>query len=259
MLSSKNPQSAQKFVSGLELASPEGLKLPRLAVRPVPLAEVDPNKPSANVVASSTVSFVAGVSKQHREDVLNSTLLADLAASKKFNREDDIENWYQFYGTVLENVGWVVSDFNFDRFQASGSTFTVDKVVLDLIQSIATEDEISVITSTINALKALDDGDGRLVLYETQTHSDNKGNFRANAVSESDSDHIAVMKIGAYHFSCQDRVTRILWFSFPNSRTEFYQGAQTVNLDDGVYAQVRQAIKAKLGNNAVDFVKDLDI
>src|SRR5947209_20542739 len=114
MQSGKNPQSAQNFVSELELTSPEEVRLPSLAVRPTPLAEVDPNKPSAHVVASSTASFVAGVSKQHREDVLNSTLLADLAASKKYDRENDTENWYQFYRTVLENVGWVIVEFSFD-------------------------------------------------------------------------------------------------------------------------------------------------
>jgi hypothetical protein len=200
---------------------------------------------------------VAGVSKQHREDVENSALLAQLAANKQYNREKDTENWYTFYRTVLENVGWVVPDFSFDQFQAAGDTFTVDKVIVDLLQSIATGDEVAVVESTLNAMKSLDQGDGRLVLYETQTHSDHQGNFQAHSVSESGGS--VVMRIGTFYFGTEDTVTRILWFNFPSSRTSFYEGAQTMELDEDVYSQVRQTIKAKLGANAKDFVKDLEI
>lgn len=42
---------------------------------------------------------------------MNSTLLAQLAANKKFDRETDTANWYSEYANVLETVGWVVTSF----------------------------------------------------------------------------------------------------------------------------------------------------
>jgi hypothetical protein len=59
------------------------------------------------VDAASLVTFIDGVSGQQNEDVLNSTLLAQLAANRKHHRERDTPGWYDFYCTVLEQVGWV--------------------------------------------------------------------------------------------------------------------------------------------------------
>jgi len=62
---------------------------------------------SANVDAASVVTFVDGLSQQQKEDVLNSTLLAQLATNKQHNRERDMVGWYGTYRSVLEQVGWV--------------------------------------------------------------------------------------------------------------------------------------------------------
>ena len=52
------------------------------------------------------VSFADGVTGQQKEDLLNSTLLAQLAANGRFDREKDTLNWYETYRTVLRGVGW---------------------------------------------------------------------------------------------------------------------------------------------------------
>jgi hypothetical protein len=45
---------------------------------------------TANVDQGSLLSFVAGVTKQRREDVLDSTLLAQLAASAAFEIQEKL-------------------------------------------------------------------------------------------------------------------------------------------------------------------------
>src|ERR1043166_957342 len=66
-----------------------------------------PQAASANVDAASLVTFTDGVSGQQKEDVLNSTLLAQLAANRKHDRERDTVGWYGLYRTVLEQGGWI--------------------------------------------------------------------------------------------------------------------------------------------------------
>jgi hypothetical protein len=70
------------------------------------LADPGPQPHSAYVAAASVVSFVDGVTGQQKEDLLNSTLLAQLAANHRFDREKDTLNWYGAYRTVLWGVGW---------------------------------------------------------------------------------------------------------------------------------------------------------
>lgn len=241
------------FIKNLELAEP---KKELKSLTKLKLTVTD-NDEAAYVDAGSLVSFVAGVSQQHKSDGLNSTLLAQLAANKKFDREQNPVEWYKFYVNVLENIGWVIQQWDFTRFKASGSTFTVESVIADVLAAIATGDDKKIVEETINAVKALDKGDGRLVIWDQNSTSLNKGNFQISACSESDG--VLVMKLGAFHFNTSETVTGVLWFQFSTSNTEFFKGGQTVNLNEEVYAQVREAVLTKLGKNAQDFVGNLDI
>lgn len=251
-MSDINIEESHAFIQSLELPEPQTYKN-----MPVELRLSEEDEEAGYVDAGSLVSFVAGVSPQSQSDALNSTLLAQLAANKKFDRETQTEDWYKFYHTVLENVGWVVQAFDFTKFNASGSTFTVNAVIADVLEAIATKDDKAVIDSTIKAVKALDDGDGRLVLWDDNSTKLDKGNFQISSCNESDG--VLVMKIGAFHFKTDKRVTGVLWFTFSSSSTSMYKGGQVMTLDLDVYSKVRETIIEKLGSRAQDFVGNLDI
>lgn len=236
------------FIESLELpAFPRGIRKEGLSE----------GKPSAFVVDGSLMSFVANISPQHQQDVLNSTLLAQLAANQKFNRETQTMEWYDFYHTVLENVGWVLQGFDFDKFNASGSTFSVDKVVLDIIAAIATGDEVAILDTTIKAMKSLSNDDNKIVLFETSSHSLTQGNFQLGIAT--DIGGVVALHLGAFHFHTTQNVTRVLFFGFSSSDTEFNKSVQTISLDQQIYNQVRAAIVQKLGDKAKRFVQQLDI
>jgi hypothetical protein len=236
----------RQFIADLTLAEP-----------PQALTKALTGRPSAFIVDGSLVSFVANISDQHKHDVLNATLLAQLAANKKFDRENQTVEWYSFYKTVLENVGWVVQEFEFDKLDTAGSRFTVDKVVLEILAAIASGDEMAIAKKTIDALKALDDGDGRLVLFETSSHSLQQGNFQI--LLAVDDGGVVALKMGCFHFSSSDQCTRVLWFSFSSASASFYKGAQAISLNEDVYSRVRDDIIVKLGDRAVRFVKEVEI
>ena len=54
------------------------------------------DSPAAKVVAGSLASFTSELSGQQMRDVQNSTLLAQLAATKKFPDKRDVGYWYNF-------------------------------------------------------------------------------------------------------------------------------------------------------------------
>ena len=93
----------KSFVAALEL--PE-LGESVLAIQTT-LGELPKKKEQGFVDCGSLVSFTENLSEQNKEDVLNSTLLAQLAANKKYDRKTQHDEWYTFYMKVLENVGWV--------------------------------------------------------------------------------------------------------------------------------------------------------
>jgi len=62
------------------------------------------NPRTAFIDGGSAVSFVAGVTSLSQRDALNSCLLAQLAANKQYNRENDTVNWYNFYKTSWKTL-----------------------------------------------------------------------------------------------------------------------------------------------------------
>jgi hypothetical protein len=99
-------------------------------------------------------------------------LLAQLAANKKYDREKETENWYKFYRSVLENVGWVVGSFEFQKSKVSGASASIDKVVLELLATIAIGNDIAILTKTLNAAKELaNKNDSRIALFDSSSQS----------------------------------------------------------------------------------------
>ena len=95
--------AALSFVKQLELA-PMAEDQVQLALRAKSSA-VKEQKEQGFVDAGSLVSFTKKLSRVHKSDVLNSTLLAQLTADKKYNRNKDTDKWNEIYINVGE--GWL--------------------------------------------------------------------------------------------------------------------------------------------------------
>ena len=215
------------------------------------------NEPSAAVNGGVLTSFVAGLSAEDQSDVLNSCLLAQLAASKKFNKENQAVEWYAFYASVLYQVGWTVQDYAFEKYNASGDTFTVDKAVIKLLESIAEGGEVAIAQASLDALKSLSEGDRPLQIWNSSTHSANAGNFQIAPCAKSG--NVVVMKNSSFYFKTSESTHGFLWFTYSSSSMELYQAKQTMSLNIDVYKQVRQQVIDKLGNRAKEFIADLEI
>lgn len=212
---------------------------------------------SAAVDGGSLTSFAADLDTQGQEDVLNSTLLAQLAANKKFDREKQTKEWYDFYKTVLEKVGWVVESFEFTKYNSSSASFETSKVVLDILASICSGQEMLVVASAVKALNDLSNDDKRVKIFESQSHSLEQGNFQVSHCVQSND--LISMKLGTFYFTTTEKVVRVLWHKFESAGCQFYRGAQKITLSDKIYSKVREDVITKLGDNAKKFIADLEI
>lgn len=261
--STQNQQEISDFINSLELP-PVHPVIARLA-NTAKLAAADPpptDKPSANIDAGSLVSFTANVSDQHRSDALNSTLLAQLNSDKLFNRFDPAQviPWYQNYTTVLSKIGWDMQEFDFVNYQASGSTFSIDQSIIQILASFLTAPELAVEQAALTALENLKTDDPWYTVWDQQSHSANGGNFQlASCTDNNGAENTLVIKMSAYSFSTTETTTRFLWTNYSSSDTQLHYANETATLDEDVYTQVRQQIIDKLGDKAKTFVGSLDI
>ncbi|RPD54392.1 hypothetical protein L226DRAFT_541164 [Lentinus tigrinus ALCF2SS1-7] len=247
-----NPSIADriKIIKDIELAQPQ---TQAGAARGVVYAD---GEDSAAVNAGASVSFVGNITGQMKFDVLNSTLFAQLAANKQYNRQDETTQWYDYYKYVLETVGWNVQNFDF-AYQSDANTYlTVDKLLLKLAASYLSGGELALFTAMVDALKDAKN-ESAVTLFDNSSKAFKKANFQVGVASNAQGN--AMFKIGVYYYGAEQNINRVLFFTFGNQKVEFYAGNQTMLLNEDVYSQVRQSVLDKLGDNAKDLVDNIEL
>lgn len=241
---SKPPQNTPKrqaFIKSLEIEDP---------APPV-------GKDNCYVCEGSLVSFVANLKDQQKKDVLNSSLLAQLAANKKFDREKDTVNWYRFYTEVMENVGWVIQGFQFTNYQSSQASFSLSQVTLQILSGIIgpKKEIMNVVKATLDGLAKSTDG---ARLFDSKSASGNHGNFQIIPCQTDDSGQVTMVLMGFY-FEADRQVKNFFFFEWNKQDMNLYSGTQHCTLNEEIYATVRDAVVKKLGKKANTEIKNLDV
>jgi hypothetical protein len=201
------------------------------------------NPASGAVVAGSIVAFTPEVSGQHRRDVLESLLLAQLAANAKAERHKDPVAWFRAYSGVLEQVGWVVEgSSSVTRYLPQISSFSAGTVIIDTFRRRLTPEELQYVTATINALRADTGGTSHLV-FECPSHSGGIGNFQAALVVEENGE--VNLRIVQVSFNAPQHVTRLLMEEF-TSTAKFQVAFLGLIQNEEIYARVRSTIADKV-------------
>ena len=211
---------------------------------------------SAYVNNGSTVSFISGVPKQSQQDVLDSVLLAQLAASYEFDREKATEQWYRKYVEVLENLGWIIESFAFERGKSSGTTVRLDKTALKIIAAVASDNELDVLTTALEALEGSDPNSKQSTIFDTNGSVGEAGNFQLGSASLDHTGNVQ-MALGAFYFKATEHKTRFLFFTWKTTDINVYVGAQKVLLNEKIYAEIREAVIKKLGGQQEKYIDSL--
>lgn len=210
------------------------------------------------VDGGSLVSFVGDISSQHRSDCLNSTLLAQLAATKKFDGLVQTKEWYKMYVEVLGKLGWVIQKFNFDRYNVSGQTLVVEAAIIDVAKMILSGPSLKTLENTLTALGKTANVPAYDIFSSKSSGPSSKGNFQVSTCNEDASGQV-IMGMACFHFSATVTKDRFLWVTYNSSDISLFKASQVLTLDEDVYSQVREIVIEKLGNSGKKFIKDLDI
>ncbi|MBI6854133.1 hypothetical protein YA0002_15255 [Pseudomonas cichorii] len=225
---------------------------------------VVPVEPEGAVVGGSVIAFTEGVSRQNKEDVMDSFLFATLVANKAFNPESQTQLWYSKYNEVLAKLGWFSTNWSYAQYRTTKQSFTMDQVGLEIIGSAiaaaalpgpASAAMLKVAADAIAALKAKDKP---LKLFERQSKTHKGGSFRIAACTES-SDGFVNVALGAVNFNSTINATNVLFWEWNNSDVSTYQGKNSLVLNSTIYKGVRELVRERLGNNAKDAIAEFEI
>ena len=225
---------------------------------------VDEKIQSAAVVANNIVSFVAGMSKQNKEDIKNSILLATLVANKACP-ELSGKSWYKKYMEVLSNAcAWVPGGWKYVDFTATEQRFTMDEVGMSILSKavavVAAPGAGAMLLLGVaqQAIEALQANQKPLKLFERKSRTHKGGAFNIASCVESEDGEVA-MAIGYVDFSSVVSVTNVLFWEWNSDSVSIHQVAAPLVFNQSVYAHVRDSIMRKLGANAISAVEGYEI
>lgn len=250
--------NVKSFIENLELADAgHDYHFEKISIGKRSMYEAaDTPSETAAVNYKSIQSFAAGISKERQEDVLNSLLLAQRAATKAFPDDDQVADWHKKYFEVLSNLGWVLEGKEFQVFQSKSGLFEIDNALLEILTAALTGNQLAIALKAIQSLKTLGDGDKRFKFFEQNTHSMQKGNFQLGVATEENG--TVSLSSMSFILNSKQNITKILFFSTNKGDTEFKYCLTKATLNDAQYNQARDLVKSKLGD-VTSFVAALEI
>ena len=211
---------------------------------------------SACVAGHSLVSFTAGLSRQNREDVLNSTLLMQLAANARYNKESERQSWFKFYIDGLGTLGWTISDGTFEAYNTSQLDFTVQQAVIAIIGGLAQGAAFTPVVA--KSLAALKEDPQALALFESHSDQGVSGMFQILPCAQTEQGNVTML-LNCMQLQNKAERHRVLFFSHQSREVQLFHSTQQAVLDTRIYREVREAVLNKLGHNANQFVKQLKL
>ena len=223
-----------------------------------PDSQFSASKNQGFVDAGSLVLFLSNVREQQRADVLNSTLLAQLAADKMFDRKKYTKKWCEFYQTVLSKLGWTIQDYNFKEYNPHGEKMQISEAIVDILLAAISKDELEVVETTIKSLQRSENEPWWDVFSQKCSAASSTANLQVLSCKVDSSGYI-VMNLGIFYFKAKLTQSRWLWSHYSSADISFYSGTSISTLNMTVYDEVRDEVKNKLGDYTKRLIGDLKI
>lgn len=214
------------------------------------------------VDAGSLVCFNSKVYRQHIDDVLESTLIAQLAANKKYDRFTDSHHWYKAYSETISQVGWLTQRFvSFSEYIPLPDVFKISDVVIKIFSQMFVDEEemVKIVKDAIDKLEQSKAKEGLSLFGSNSTsESEKNGNFQILSCSVDKSNQVSVAFLGFYFNS--KKTTRNFFFEkMKKSDVHLFKSEQIFTLNEDQYSQLREEVKKKLGERTKNYVKNLQI
>jgi hypothetical protein len=250
---------AEAFVAGIDLAGVPTYARARLAPGP-PAFAPDAGSNQSVVVGSLLQGFETGVEEATRRAVQDVMLLAQLAARKRVE-PDDNEAWYDTYFEVLSNIGLLVEDRSFTSSESVAKQADVHKAVLQLAAGLlggAATAAYQIVAATLEALQKLDEQSPAVTIFRRETRHGSAGRFQLS-VAKPDAQRGLALSLMAFTLEASTTVTQVLFFKTKAEEARLRHMSSTLSVNEHGLGALADQVAAKVGVYTDGYVKQLRI
>lgn len=229
---------------GFELPDMEiGVEPPEKKVLKVPSIDFNEQLNQATLVKSEVVSFVKGVSVTRRNDIVNCTLLAQLAADAAVKDTHKILEWYDVYFDTLTKLGWVLQDKGFSSHEEKADGVEAHEAILQVATTLlgAAPTALAVVTSTINAMKSMDKDNPWITFFDRESLADESAKFQI-ALAEQNEDGQFLVNMMAFALKADSKLTQILFVKIWRHKVSFKYLSSKVTINEAILNGIRDKV-----------------
>ncbi|WP_434572642.1 hypothetical protein [Pseudomonas sp. Z3-6] len=224
-------------------------------VRSAQFVEQTEKPDRASIVGDSILAFVSGMSEQNQADIQHSYLFASLVANKAFPHDHQGKEWYHLFLQVMQDCGWVILKKYYDTVKASGKSFTMDELVLQILGSAVAAAAIPGPTSVLmlkvagDAIAALQGRDKPLRVFDQNLQESGAGGFGVATCHETPDGEV-ILALGAVRFIKRSNQTQVLFVNWDSSSVDLYRGESHMTMVPSIINRTRDIIIERLGDRA---------
>ena len=249
---------ARRFVGAVDLPAPPA---PRFDVAKSRGFSFDTAKEQATVAGSSVISFVSGVTAEQRKDIVNALLLAQLVAKKKIAEPTTLKEvvaWYDAYFDVLSNIGFVIQDKGFARYDEKSMDFQAHEAIIEVASALlaGAPAALALVKLTLQALQKMSQDSPWITLFNRESQSANTARFQVSLVHQDENAQLLVTLM-AFGVEARMTLTQVLFFKFRQNEVTLQHNSGQVTINAQVLGSVREAVAGKLSAFTSTYVQNL--
>lgn len=245
--------SASEFVRALEL--PLAQSQDALSAEDA----LQAGKTNATVVGSDVISFTSEVKQEMRQAIIDSALLAQLAATRKVSDEARIYDWYDAYFDTLKNVGWVVQDHGFAEFTETANGVEAHQAVLDIAASLLGPGStaLALVKTTLDSLLRAQENEPFFVIFNRETRRAKSARFQVSVAEGDATGHLITLI--AFGMKASSMLTHVLIVKVRSSEVEIKHQSGKATINAEVLKAVHPLIQSRILAHQKAFIVDLPI
>jgi len=265
------PDISRSFVEHVRLAGRRRARSRAAASRPgVSAPAAPPSRPGGHqrrpsaadaqalVVGSGLVVAADRVPARTRQDLVDCTLFAQLAANAAVPDAGDIGAWYRAYFHTLTAIGWAQSDTRLEDYECSGRNASAHQAILDVLALVLGPQAaaVAVAKAAIEALQAMAENRPWLTLFERESRTGKAARFQVTTAQVGRSGLVQAALVG-FSLMARSTITQVLFLKFASSTATLRYAAGEATIYEAALAAGREGIAGRLAAYRAAYVGEV--
>lgn len=213
------------------------------------------NESTAAVVGPSLIVFEEQLSREERQDALDSQMYAE-AVVRKLPKGTSNEQQYLAYNNALLSAGWVTQSFSRKKYVSKQLTITINEAVLQILETVIAAGSGNVLSLVASGFSKLKGDKEALKIVDAGSKSNEVIAFKAVPCITTPGGGMAML-LGGLDLVDKEYNGDFLFISYKSEGLQVFQAAGVRSFNKRMFDRKKQMIYDYIDQFSDDLYKEL--